>query len=155
QIADGGDVEGSVALAVEESETTINRIALRWCGPDADDTQLVSDLRQVRPGDTLILPTAAGGWEIFGHIPEDQDSENFQLRLAAQASQCPRDVAVLRVNPLVGKDWPRECQIDGLRQIWTNPALEEDQDALNDLLDEILSALAPLPTAPPWLHDAA
>ncbi len=44
-----------------------NRRPVIWRGPD--DSIVCNDSRQIRPGDTLVLPVSAGGWSILGHIP--------------------------------------------------------------------------------------
>ncbi|MDQ8195796.1 type I-U CRISPR-associated helicase/endonuclease Cas3 [Coraliomargarita sp. SDUM461004] len=43
-------------------------IALIWKG--LSESTLLERPDQIRPGDTIILPTNTGGWDTFGHIPE-------------------------------------------------------------------------------------
>src|SRR5262249_30124743 len=43
---------------------------LRWRGPDPDDgTESTDDLRKLRPGDTIVVPSSYGGCDEFGWDP--------------------------------------------------------------------------------------
>lgn len=64
-----GDVEG---LADDDTlGAHPDRPVLRWRG--AEDCELVS-ARDVRPGDTLVLPSAYGGCDVWGWAPEVGDA---------------------------------------------------------------------------------
>jgi CRISPR-associated endonuclease/helicase Cas3 len=59
------DIEGVSAEADDEGPT---RPALRWAGPDAPATGVVS-AAQLRPGDVIIVPASYGGCDAFGWNP--------------------------------------------------------------------------------------
>lgn len=90
-----GDVlgVGDPQDSVEPPPQRVTPHVLRWMGPDL--SELTDDPRQIRPGDTVVVPTACEGWAAFGHIPEpDRD-----LDLAEQAHWLARRQPVLRFHP--------------------------------------------------------
>jgi CRISPR-associated endonuclease/helicase Cas3 len=125
-------------------------VALRWYGPDADDTALVSDARDVRPGDTLVLPVFADGWAIFGHIPDSEPIDRGD-----EAFQRSRDIAVLRLTAGVIAEWPPECRTATILRLVDDEALAEDQGALDEVLTDALSEVASIAASPRWLREAA
>lgn len=100
-----------------------------WRG--AKDSVLVESLRDLRPGDTLVMPEAAGGWDELGHIPSligeddrepipevaDGDAEAIPSRridVAEAAFQAARDRAALRLHPSLRSRLPAGIAIDKL-----------------------------------------
>jgi CRISPR-associated endonuclease/helicase Cas3 len=67
--AEVADVEGRAARA-EPPRRPSRRLALRWRGPD--DSELVGP-DDIRPGDTLVVPSAYGGADRFGWAPSRRE----------------------------------------------------------------------------------
>lgn len=129
----------------EDEAGTSQRIALAWRGPSK--STLIRDPREdVRPGDTLILPVAAGGWSIFGHIPDappdpaeigEQTPDDIDLErvdIGEWAYRQSRDRAILRLTPSRMKAWRAGEAIDVLKEWVVNPDTTLRQDALRDQL---------------------
>lgn len=84
---DSGDVEGEASAdAAEEVSGTSDRISLRWRGPNTEEKQpshLISDPRQVRPGDVFVVRHNADGIQSLGDFltqtPQDQAELAFTL----------------------------------------------------------------------------
>jgi CRISPR-associated endonuclease/helicase Cas3 len=93
----GSDLEGA-----EPGEATAKgdpRLpVLRWCG---DESTLVQRAEDVRPGDTLVLSAAGGGWNELGHVPEDAPTDR-----AEEARAALRRNWVVRLHPAVLESWP-------------------------------------------------
>lgn len=109
---DASDVEG---MAVDEGEADLKgaeapRRALRWAG---DDSRVFegSQLR-IRPGDTLVLPISAGGWNELGHIPADS-----KIDVAEWARFQMRRPWMLRLHSGVIKaqGWPETPSLSAIR----------------------------------------
>lgn len=87
------DVEGARLEEPEGRGGMALRPVLRWQG---DESQVVQDARDIRPGDTLVVPATYGGIRAGNWAPEDTDEvRDFGHR--AQAEQRRR--AVLRLHP--------------------------------------------------------
>jgi CRISPR-associated endonuclease/helicase Cas3 len=152
---DGSDVEGE-SVEMDEEPAPGKRAALRWAGPDDPDTMPVEMPGDVRPGDVLVLPTTAGGWDVLGHIPKGTtESESNGIDLGDQAFQKSRDRAMLRITPGVVAQWPRVLQIDAAKQFWTDPDLQDEEDRQNEELDGLFSIIAQSPSASDWMREAA
>jgi CRISPR-associated endonuclease/helicase Cas3 len=61
------DVEG-VAPAEEDGRASAERLALIWRGPEHSTT----DLRRLRPGDTIVVRTSEGGCDKYGWDPDSK-----------------------------------------------------------------------------------
>lgn len=97
-LSDAGD-----HLARDEEAVHSDRLVLRWHGPD--ESGFVHGADDLGPGDLLVLRVEDGGWEIFGHIPVNQDllaavdiGDAVQLNVRAQP--------VLRLHPALLSAWP-------------------------------------------------
>lgn len=65
---DLNDIEGEPPPNAADVNTVVRRVVL-WRGPD--DSVLPRRTRDVWPGDTVVIPVDAGGWETFGHVLDD------------------------------------------------------------------------------------
>ena len=72
----GADVEGASSLAEKEGTPLQPRLpALRWRGEEKSALiKTSSDLRDLRPGDTIVVPASRGGCDKFGWNPASPDS---------------------------------------------------------------------------------
>lgn len=137
------------------------RTVLRWCGPESEETCLVEDTLDVRPGDVVVVPVAEGGWEALGHIPgvlpHADDGAGcrpgvWRLDVAEQARQQSRRALVLRLHPALMADWPGGEARDTLLRISVR---EEDPAACRDQLKAALLELAESDRCPDWLGPLA
>lgn len=82
----GADVEGASSAEPQGNGPTSSKArfpVLRWRGDE--QSELVTEFSEVRPGDTIILPASRGGCDEFGWNPESTDpvrdlSETASLR---------------------------------------------------------------------------
>jgi CRISPR-associated endonuclease/helicase Cas3 len=65
------DIEGA---ASESKLLGAGRPALRWCGPDEAQGSRVVGPDDVRPGDTLVVPSGYGGADAFGWKPQSREA---------------------------------------------------------------------------------
>lgn len=92
------DVE-SVWLADERDSNKHGRYVLLWRGPkkkkrgraqpggedEKKESRVTNNPDEILPGDTVILPTQYGGWDVFGHLlnperPDIAEAARFQAR---------------------------------------------------------------------------
>ncbi len=71
QSDDVADVEGQPAPEPGRVDPQRVRPFVRWRGPDPEDgTELTDDPEDLRPGDTIVVPSAYGGCDEFGWNPD-------------------------------------------------------------------------------------
>lgn len=101
EIAVGPDLEGNEHTLDEQDPATGGRQALRWRG---DSSEFVN-ASQVRPGDTLIVPSSYGGVDSASRC-FDPAVEEAVPDLAERASLMARGRPLLRLHPqvLIGLD---------------------------------------------------
>ncbi len=119
---------------------------LRWRG---DESDIVKNPNELRPGDTLILSEVTGGWNDLGHIPPGND-----IDVAERARHALRRGWTLRLFPKLMERWPTTPQASALIALAADPdaqdkdlveALKEYRSSLPD--DHWLAAvLAALPS---------
>jgi len=139
------DIEGAVGVADEEpgdlGPETPRRVVLRWRGPE--ESELVDTDHPPRPGDTLVIPGALGGWEVFGHLPAEDDGR-LPIDVGEAAHFVRRRRAVLRLHPELLTTWPESEGRQRLMELasWSEAVAEEEGlataagEALQELLDE-------------------
>ena len=73
---------------------------LVWRGV-SDSGPPVSDANRIRPGDTIVIPTRSGGWEVLGHIPNApiDPKHHAIVDVAECAARTARRQIVLRIRP--------------------------------------------------------
>ena len=122
----------------------LDRRPVVWRGPD--DSFVCDDIRDIRPGDTLVLPTSAGGWSVIGHIPDvavDPATTAADLAipevLHSLRSIDVGDVATLSAQwkPKVRLyGWIHETNIQGLakhpQRQWTSRLFERKSSETNE-----------------------
>jgi CRISPR-associated endonuclease/helicase Cas3 len=133
--ASASDIEGIGAEPGPEEGGQLRCPVLRWRG---DESCPIESANGVRPGDTLILAMASGGWEELGHVPEEAD-----IDVAERARYILRRGWVLRLHPDLLERWPENVARDRLIELAGQPAVEKD---------DVLRALAQYKeAAPQWL----
>jgi CRISPR-associated endonuclease/helicase Cas3 len=132
------DIEGTAAIAaadeVNQTEGRSDLVALRWLGPD--DSQFISDPTRIRPGDTVVLPLAFKGWEVFGHIP-GADETSATIDIGDWAYRESRGYAILRLYPALVNDWPDCPQRQRLLEIIAQKDLPEDWTEILEILQSL------------------
>lgn len=121
------------------------RPALRWRG--LEDSAVVSAPREIRAGDTLVVPATYGGCDVFGWDPDSQEPVED---LGDAVHLAARRVPVLRVTSALLSTWgeasPAFSDIAGLG--------EEHPDGIEDAIQAALVRVANL-KAPAWLAQSA
>jgi len=139
------DVEGG-APETDSEEAEPVRAILCWRGPE--DSRLVRDPRQIRPGDTVVIPAQFQGWEALGHIPR-VDSEGLQASdMGDRAHLSSRAKPVLRIYPEWLATFEESEARTGLEAFLKDPGVADKPAELLVLLRE----LAGQEGAPPWLE---
>jgi CRISPR-associated endonuclease/helicase Cas3 len=129
------DIEGVDEEATAEETVELRCDVLRWRG---DESDLIIDARQIRPGDTLVLATGSGGWNEIGRIPRGAN-----IDVAEYARLALRRGWVLRLHPELLNQWPENLAREHLIGLARDPAVA---------LDDVLNALAEYKEgAPEWL----
>ena len=151
------DLEGGRGSESSQGESDLTwRSVLCWRGPD--ESLLIDDpwqMRNLRPGDTIVVPAELGGWDAFGHLP--QDSEGRKLPdLGDRAHLQSRAKAILRIHPNLMKWWPESARTLFAKIMGQTGDIEgrnEDESELQKALEE-LSQLEMTPEWT-WLRDTA
>jgi CRISPR-associated endonuclease/helicase Cas3 len=133
-IAFMGDLETSSFEKMDGAGAPISRVGLIWRGPQ--ESMLLRDPAQVRPGDTVVLPASVGGWDVLGYIPP---TLTHAVDVADQCHWKGRRRAVLRLHPELVKLWPETDNRDRATILELITAWMEDPDQLDR--DELRSTL--------------
>jgi CRISPR-associated endonuclease/helicase Cas3 len=130
--------------------------ALRWGGEDDPGTDLVGP-GDVRPGDTLVVPSAWGGADEYGWLQGGSEAARPVPDLGDRVQIEQRGRATLRIHASLSERW--------VRAAWTSHATlqrlvgpvvagEEEVEDPPDV-DSILGALRNAEDAAPWLRETA
>jgi CRISPR-associated endonuclease/helicase Cas3 len=119
----------------------IARRVLRWIGGTGETTRIANP-RDIRPGDTLVIPARTGDAEAPGDLLAGDDGKP-RLDLGDEASLRARAKAALRLHPALIETWP--LSDEALRGRWralaTNGANRLD-DEPETLINELHTLLA-------------
>ncbi|MGH8066920.1 MAG: type I-G CRISPR-associated helicase/endonuclease Cas3g [Candidatus Entotheonellia bacterium] len=151
------DVEGAEAETEGRTDPSgAPVLMLRWRGPDDPRTALIPP-GEIRPGDTIVVPSLYGGCDQFGwNPPSELPVRDIGDACARLAHRRP----VLRLHPSVmpAWHWPRlGADEDGFAALVTELVgllKSEDEETRPDL-DRILQPLRDHPRTPPWLRRIA
>lgn len=148
EAAPAADADVPAAVTLEDDGARQSRVALRWRG--LDDAQVI-DSSELRPGDTVIVPSSYGGCDAYGWNPTSTDPVlDVADAVAARARRRP----VLRLHDAVVRTWLRpgsdgDCRVaEGLAALRAWVVGEEEVDAAAQLV-----ALADADELPAWLRD--
>jgi CRISPR-associated endonuclease/helicase Cas3 len=129
-----GDKESDLPVGIEEDEHRENGplYALVWQGDKTDSP--INDPNKIRPGQTIVLPTSAGGWNELGYIPEDRP-----IDVADRAAFGARNSVSLRLHPEVMKKWPQTPSLQTVVEYASQDGaeLKEIQERLRTYLTEL------------------
>ncbi len=90
-----GDI-ADVEVGVDQ-ELAGGRRALRWCGPEQENTGAVN-ARSLSPGNLIVVPSAWGGCDRWGWAPESTAAVSDRAR---EANRAHRGRDILRLSPLL------------------------------------------------------
>lgn len=142
---DQGDLLGVAELADSNERNTRtmgkqkarldpSRVGVLWRGSKESIT--IGSLDDLRPGDTLVLPALATGWDVLGHVPEPSVET---IDVAEIAFQTARDRAALRLHPSLRSRLPASEAITELFARLVDPEVSLTQSELRRLLNHIAS----------------
>lgn len=152
---DSADTPRVVAIPDQEPRDPAPRFpTLRWRG--ADDGQFVANVREMRPGDLLVLPGHAGPRDALGDFPPHSPLD------AGDAPQLlTRALPVLRLYPALFKQWPESSARETLARLCAAETPETLAERLDEpgFMDELRDALGQLAEVEqartPWLARSA
>jgi len=101
---------------LENEELPQARPGVIWRG--LDQSALLKSPRELRPGDTVVLPASAEGWDVLGHVPEHAAKD-----VAEDAFRLSQGRTLLRLRPQHLQDWPDDAAVDKLREWLNDPEL--------------------------------
>lgn len=128
--------------------------ALRWRG--AEDSAFIENVRDVAPGDVVVLPDAAGARETLADFPPGSPID------VGDATQLiARAWPVLRLHPALLEHWPESVARDELKRLSDAESPEELAERIEEagFIDEVRAALGQLAQVEaertPWLSQSA
>jgi CRISPR-associated endonuclease/helicase Cas3 len=147
--ADQGDLLGTQDAAAATNEPkkgkdkrkkqlNESRAGVLWRGVRDRNSDLMHPLDELRPGDTLVLPASAEGWNELGHIPPQA-----AIDIAEQAFRLARDRAVLRLHPILQVQLPESPAIAELLERISDSGEPLTQTELRRLLGQAADNLGP------------
>ncbi len=136
-LKDESDVEVvSREEGVEDKAGRTERVALIWRDKNA---RIVKKNEEFRPGDTIVLPESAKGWNDLGSIPR-----GGAIDLGDQARLKLRRRITLRLHPEVLEEWWPDEAKPRIREALNRLKEQADESALMDALAECRPGQAPL-----------
>jgi len=130
----GSDLEGAEGDEDEprrkKNDDKIQVPVLRWRG---DQSEFLSDAKDLRPGDTLILAEAAKGWDELGYVPDETDGAEKKIDAAERARSALQRGWTLRLFPDLIARWPETGARAAVESVAANPAA--DNQMIRDALD--------------------
>lgn len=88
-----GELEEEEAPSTMRCAPRMELCGVIWRG--RDESVVLEDPRQLRPGDTLVLPATLGGWSALGHVPALTDVDHAVDSDANAAGTSAIDIAEL------------------------------------------------------------
>ena len=149
---DGADIESSAANTVSAGEATrALKSVMVWRGAESDDTQLVVDpLRDLRPGDVLVIPEALQGWDLLGTIPSEVLP---RVDCAEEAYFAIRGVPVLRFQRDVIAGWRLGPNAAAAAELLASCQDLPDDDVVAGALRTLVSETGPIAKIAALLED--
>ncbi len=130
------DIEGTqVPNTTEFPASRVRRQVLCWRGPD--DSRMISNRDDLRPSDTVVIPSELKGWSEFGHIPPDSPVD-----MGDRAYLHSRAKPLLRIHPEMVKAWPEVPARAFFMEIAVKSQSAGDWEELESQIPEHLEALA-------------
>ena len=102
----------------DDRNQNLKHAGVLWRGPK--ESNVIESVKDLRPGDTLVLPASVLEIELLGHLPPTEckspgDSSSFDCRDVGEiAFTRARDRAALRLHPSLRSRLPSGKAMDGL-----------------------------------------
>jgi len=126
---DESDLEIAARSDEVEESAEYKRSVLIWRG--TEDSAIARSATEIRPGDTLVLPTSTKAWKEFGYKPEA-----FQEDIGDQARFGLRRGICLRLQPSLLNEWPPTEARDDLKKLVGRDGTEDETWALLRILSK-------------------
>jgi CRISPR-associated endonuclease/helicase Cas3 len=110
---------------------TPSRVGVLWRGSREGESKVIDSPDELRPGDTLVLPASAEGWDELGHVPQ-----SAPIDIAEVAFRTARDRAVMRLHPSLRQQLPDSASITALLDRISSDEEPATQRALRQCLSE-------------------
>jgi CRISPR-associated endonuclease/helicase Cas3 len=94
----------------------VSRAGVLWRGSGEGKSKVIDSPDELRPGDTLVLPASAEGWNVLGHRPP-----TARVDIAEDAFRIARDRAILRLHPSLRSQLPESGAVSELLLRIGNP----------------------------------
>lgn len=168
-----GDVEGAPSnnspegtrYAPEEGDGSHRAgwRVVRWHGARTDPKDITSNPADIRPGDTVVIPTTHAGSPLpRGDLPAEASDRPATLDVGDAAHRIARAKPILRLHPALVDVWPETLTAKATARSLLNDldqSYDEDPDevarAVCRLLAELATTDTPLPVPCSWLPRAA
>ena len=153
--ADDGDIEGSTAPDdLPNLQKAPGRLVIRWFGPEK--SELAKRPTDIKPGDTLVLPANAGGWDLFGHVPQECATPT-RIDAGGEANLRARATPILRLHESLLSAWPPYPAKESALAL-LEPSTFAERLGSAEFLDDLYGVLGFIkdePRLPQWLRDCA
>ena len=129
-VEDVGDVEGTKQGQERATAGGADRLALRWCGAKSDRTKAIRP-GELHPGDTIAVPAAYGGCDMYGW---NQSSIEPVTDIGTEANIIHRRRLAVRLDEDLAGQYGGGESLDHVRKIAAEHANDSDTGGLLDAL---------------------
>lgn len=133
------DVEAEAEFEAGKEIKFRQKLFVRWFGPEDEQSSVHDNSSALRPGDTVVLPETAGGWETFGHVPGGEEGKLIDQ--AERAGFELRRHATLRLHQALMVHWPESKAREDLQNFALQTEAPESVKELREQLAELAQAL--------------
>jgi CRISPR-associated endonuclease/helicase Cas3 len=156
EIADTVVSIGDAGIAGAQRADNDARRVLRWCGEDDLRTDLIH-ADDVRPGDTLVVPSAWGGADEYGWLPTMPGLPRPVADLGDRLQLEQRGRATLRICAPLCNGWVPTTAggYSMLSRLTRQAVVAVEEDGEPPDVDSILARLSGDEAAAPWLRESA
>jgi len=116
----------------EEKRLVPSRAGVLWRGSREGRSKIIESPDELRPGDALVLPVSAEGWDELGHIPLGASKD-----IAECAFRTARDRVILRLHPSLRPQLPDSEILSELMARFSDPEDRVTNEELRRLLSEV------------------
>ena len=153
---ESGDVEGALSDDVPEGAGSeleedngshrSRRRVVRWRGARTDRKDITANPADIRPGDTIVIPTAHPGSPFgLGDLPAEASSRPATLDVGDASHRITRAKPILRLHPALVDAWPETVTVKATARSLLNDLErrhQEDPEGVADALRDLLRGLS-------------